>query len=61
MRNKKKMELDVDFIGGQEPLTKEEQQAISDYLKQRKEKKAQIKSAEGKVLQVSRHRGSAAI
>ena len=33
-----KKELDVDFIGGQEPLTKEEEIAISEYIKTLKEK-----------------------
>ena len=32
----KKIELDVDFIGGQEPLTLAEEKAISDFFKQRK-------------------------
>ena len=32
MRNNK-AELDVDFIGSQTPLTKEEQKAISDFIK----------------------------
>ena len=31
-----KKELDVDFIGGLRPLTKEDEQAISDFLKKRK-------------------------
>ncbi len=35
MKNKSK-ELDVDFIGGQVPLTKEEEQAISEYIKSQK-------------------------
>jgi hypothetical protein len=35
MRNKKD-ELDVDFIGGQDVLTQEEEQALSQYFKQRK-------------------------
>ena len=26
-------ELDVDFIGGQDPMTKEEEKAISEYIK----------------------------
>ncbi len=38
MKTKSK-ELDVDFIGGQDkPLTKEEQLAISTFIKQLKEK-----------------------
>ena len=32
----KKIELDVDFIGGQGLLTKEEENALSDFFKQRK-------------------------
>jgi hypothetical protein len=35
----KKIELDVDFIGGQTPLTKEEERAISDFIKKQKSKK----------------------
>ena len=38
MKNKLK-ELDVDFIGGQEPLTKEEELAISAFIKADKEKR----------------------
>ncbi len=29
-------ELDVDFIGGQDPMTKEEEKAICEYLKSHK-------------------------
>jgi len=32
----KKLELDVDLIGGEGPLTNEEEKAITDFLKQRK-------------------------
>lgn len=32
----KKIELDVDVIGGQDPLTVEEEKAISEFIKQRK-------------------------
>ncbi len=39
MKNKK-TELDVDFIGGQEPLTKEEEKAISKFLQERKSHKS---------------------
>ena len=35
MKNKK-IELDVDFIGSQESLTKEEEKKLSDYFKKRK-------------------------
>jgi len=34
-----KNELDVDFIGGGEPLTKEEQKAISEFIKASKERR----------------------
>jgi len=37
---KKTKELDVDFIGGQEPLTKEEEKALSDYFQAKKAKKS---------------------
>ncbi|WP_165813726.1 hypothetical protein [Terrimonas sp.] len=43
MKNKTK-ELDVDFIGGQsKPLTKEEQLAISAFIKKLKEKRSRTK------------------
>lgn len=32
----KKIELDVDFIGGQEPLQVAEEKTLSDFFKQRK-------------------------
>jgi hypothetical protein len=37
MKTRKK-ELDVDFIGGSEPLTKEEEKRISEIIKSRKSK-----------------------
>ena len=30
--NVKEIELDVDYVGGQEPLTKEEEVALSEYI-----------------------------
>lgn len=36
---KKKKELNVDLIGGQGPLTKQEEKMISDFLKSRTTKK----------------------
>lgn len=33
---RKKIELDVDFIGGQDGLTKEEEKALKDFFKKRK-------------------------
>jgi len=35
----KKVELDVDFIGGQTSLTKEEELAISEFIKKIKQKR----------------------
>ena len=43
MRNNK-TELDVDFIGSQTPLTKEEQKAISDFIKADKLKRAKTQA-----------------
>lgn len=37
---KKQEELDVDFIGGVRPLTKEDEQAISEFIKSRKSQHA---------------------
>ncbi len=39
-----KRELDVDFIGGQKPLTKEEAKAISEYLREVKAKRDKIRA-----------------
>jgi hypothetical protein len=36
MNKRRQVELDVDFIGGERSLTKEDEKAISDFLKQRK-------------------------
>jgi hypothetical protein len=33
---RKSIELDVDFIGGQDPMTNEEEKAISEFIKARK-------------------------
>ncbi len=47
-------ELDVDFIGGQKkPLTKEEEKAISDFIRADKEKR-KLKETRNKLL--SKHR-----
>ena len=52
MKTKSK-ELDVDFIGGQDqPLTKEEQSAISAFIKQLKEK--QNKNSKRKSLKTDK-------
>jgi hypothetical protein len=36
----KKIELDVDFIGGQTSLTKDEEKSISEYIRKHNSKKA---------------------
>jgi len=38
-----KIELDVDFIGGQDSLTKAEEKALSDFFSRRKQNKSQVK------------------
>ncbi|MBX2947510.1 MAG: hypothetical protein KF725_16900 [Cyclobacteriaceae bacterium] len=40
---KSKKELDVDFIGGAKPLTKEEEKRISDAIKKLKAKRSTAK------------------
>jgi len=40
---KNKNELDVDFIGGKEPLTKDEEKAISDFIISQKAKRERLK------------------
>lgn len=49
MKTKRK-ELDVDYIGDQTTLTKEEEKAISDFIKQNKTKKAKRSSSKGKTV-----------
>lgn len=44
----KSIELDVDFIGGQGPLTKEEELAISEFIRNDK-KKRKLKDQRKKV------------
>ena len=47
MKTKKKIELDVDFIGGQEkPLTNEEKLKISEYIRQNKKRRLKKKTKE---------------
>jgi hypothetical protein len=44
----KKIELDVDFIGGQTSLTKEEEKVISDFIRKSKSKKTKSLSLKTK-------------
>ena len=54
MKNKTK-ELDVDFIGGQDnPLTKEEEMAISNFIRAYKEKR-RLKDLRKKALSKQKH------
>ena len=46
----KKIELDVDFIGGQPSLTKEEEKSISVYIRENKSKKAKKSSNKTKTV-----------
>lgn len=46
----KKVELDVDFIGGQVSLTKEEEKSISEFLQKDKSKKSKSTSPKTKVV-----------
>lgn len=46
----KKVELDVDFIGGQTSLTKEEEKIISEFIKKNKSKKAKNTSHKTKTI-----------
>lgn len=51
---KKNIELDVDFIGGQGPLTKEEELAISRFIRKEKEKR-KLKDQHRKTSSTKRH------
>lgn len=41
---RKKIDLDVDFIGGQDPLTLDEEKALRDFFTKRKAKSAKYLS-----------------
>ena len=42
---KKRKELDVDFVGGQGPLTKEEEKLISEFIRKRKSQRTKKSSS----------------
>jgi hypothetical protein len=46
----RKIELDVDFIGEQTSLTKEEEKALSEYFKKNKAKKTKSSSHKTKTV-----------
>ena len=58
MKNKDK-ELDVDFIGGQKPMTKEEELAISKFLRADKEKRKQQSLRNTKLKTLSKEKQTA--
>ncbi|MEO8821732.1 MAG: hypothetical protein ABI374_12865 [Ginsengibacter sp.] len=58
MKNKNK-ELDVDFIGGQKPMTKEEELAISKFLRADKEKRKQQSLRNTKLKTLSKEKQTA--
>jgi len=43
-----KNELDIDFIGGIRPLTKEEEKAISEFIKSSKQRREKQKAQKAK-------------
>ncbi len=53
MKNKGK-ELDVDFIGGQKPMTKEEELAISEFIRADKEKRRLHNLRKAKLMNVNK-------
>ncbi|MGI8600064.1 MAG: hypothetical protein ACR2KB_12495 [Chitinophagaceae bacterium] len=53
MKNKGK-ELDVDFIGGQKPMTKEEELAISEFIRADKEKRRLHNLRKAKLMTVNK-------
>ena len=46
----KKIELEVDFIGGEGALTAAEEKALSDFFKQRKQAKRLVQEAKTRVF-----------
>jgi hypothetical protein len=46
----KKVELDVDFIGEQVALTKDEEKALSEFLQKNKSGKNKPSSSKGKII-----------
>ncbi len=54
---KTKKELNVDFIGGAKPLTKEEEQRISEIIKKLKLKRGQTDKAAKKIAMTKKEKG----
>lgn len=55
---KKYIELDVDFIGEQKPLTKDEKLAISEFIRKDKEKMKRTPGKQRKAVSVKKPRVS---
>lgn len=55
---KKYIELDVDFIGEQKPLTKDEKLAISEFIRKDKEKMKRTPGNQRKAVSVKKPRVS---
>ncbi len=49
-------ELDVDFIGGERPLTKEDEIAISNFIRAQKEKRPRKNSPMKRTIKVARRK-----
>ena len=54
MNKAKTIELDVDFIGGERSLTKKDELAISEFLKQRKLQQSKSVSTTKKIRPIKR-------
>lgn len=59
MSKQKKAELDVDFIGGGRPLTKEDEIAISNFIRANNAKNAHKYSATKRAIKTSRKKAAA--
>lgn len=51
---RKSTELDVDFIGGQDPMTKEEEKVISEFINAQKLLRAKKQNRSNKTIRRSR-------
>lgn len=59
MRKKRENELDVDFIGGDGPLTAEEEKLISAYIQQQKLERQRLEDEKRAAAKAKRHKASA--
>jgi hypothetical protein len=56
---RKSVELDVDFIGGERPLTKEDEIAISNFIRDQKVKRSRKHSPTKRTIRTSRRKATA--